>query len=620
MKKLLLTLAGLGLATSLMAQSGALSQKRALQESPVIYENGHMRPEAVLWSQNFSTSTGVSFAQTAASSNGWKIVSAFEPNISAQNFGSTLNSISSAPFAFINSDSFQNGTQNSSLILKVGISLAGVNGVQLGFQHYFRRFMEQHIVEVSNDSIAWVEVYNSSVTVPVNTTIVNATLEEINISSVAANQANVWVRFRYVGAWDWFWAVDDIQISDLPPNDLKLEDYSINPEKRLAFYGTNTQTHKTDSLTFSGAALNFGTNSQPNTRMISTILAGANTLFNNTSASVTLAGGARDTLESTGGFNLNAVNGSGELVARILLQSDSVDGSPANNEVSMRFNIGDSIMSVARPTPERTATLGTSSFGADSQDGFILASLIELSAQDTITGIKIRLGASTPGALIQISVRDTAGLFGTPAGGITYPILLEADLYTLSSADTAAGYVIIPIPTTLAGLPQNRVLPAGAYYVAAELYSSSGTAHIRVVDDLSYERFQPTYASLIYISTDATWYTNGVSMAVEGVFGTVATSNTSVNELENAAFSFKPVYPNPTQNELNLAYTLKKAAQVKVNVRDITGRLVYEQAVQPQNEGDQLMQLQIEQLRSGVYFVELTANGNSSHQKFIVNR
>lgn len=620
MKKLLLSLVGLALATGLMAQTGSRGQKRALQEKPAILENGQIRPEAVLWSQNFSTNTGVSFVQTAAASNGWKIVSALEPNISAQNFGSTLNSVSGGPFAFINSDSFPNGSQNSSLILKVGVSLAGVAGVQLSFQHYFRRFQEQHIVEVSNDSTAWVEVYNSSVTIPVNTTIPNATLEEINISTVAANQANVWVRFRYVGAWDWFWAVDDVEISDLPPNDLKLEDYSIVSEKRLAFYGTNTPNHKTDSLTFLGAALNFGTNSQPNTRMNSTIMAGANTLFNNTSPGILLAGGARDTLESTGGFNLNTVNGSGELVARILLQSDSVDGSPANNEVSLRFNIGDSVMSVARPTAERTTTLGTSSFGADSQDGFIVASLIELSEQDTITGIKIRLGNSTPGALIQISVRDTAGLFGTPAGGITYPILMEADLYTLTSADTAAGYVIVPIPETLAGLPQNRVLAAGAYYVAAELYSSSGTAHIRVVDDLSYDRFQPTYASMIYISTDATWYTNGVSMAVEGVFGRVAASNSSVSELENGVFKFGAVYPNPAQNELNLPYTLKTNAEVKINVRDLTGRLVYELAAQQQNAGDQLLSMPLDQMRSGVYFVELLANGQLSRQKFVVNR
>lgn len=604
-----------------MAQQGVQSRhtaKRAPQEKVIILENGQMRPEAVLWSQDFSSSAGITFSKATGASNDWKIVTALEPNISAQNFGTTLSSVSGQPFAFINSDSFPSGTQNSSMTMKVGVSLAAVAGVQLSFQHYFRRFQEQHIVEVSNDSTTWTEVYNSSLTIAVNTTISNATLEEINISAVAANQANVWVRFRYVGAWDWFWAVDDVEISDLPPNDLKLEDYSIVPEKRIAFYGSNMSNHKDDSLSFVGAALNFGTNTQPNTRMTSTLTAGGNTVFNNISAATSMPGGSRDTLESTTGYNLNSFTGNGNLEAKISLASDSTDGSPLNNEITLLFHVGDSVLSVARPSAERTTTLGTSSFTTDSHDGFIIMSLIELSEQDTITGIRIRLGTSTPGGLIQVTLRDTSGLFGPPAGGTDYPILLEGDLYTLTSADTAAREVIIPIPESLAGLPQDRVLPAGAYYVAAELYSQSGVNNIRIVDDLSYERFQATYASMIYIPTDATWYTNGISMAIAGVFGNIR--SVSVNELDNSSFRFRPVYPNPVQNELNLSYTLKKDATVSVIIRDMAGRMLIQQAPARQMEGNQLQQLPMDALPSGVYFVELIADGASAHQKFMVNR
>lgn len=624
MKKLLLLMAGIALSSSLMAQNGKHTMrhaaKRAVQETPAVYENGILRPEAVLWSQNFSTSTGISFAQTTASSNGWKIVTAFEPNIvtSPQNFGSTLNSLSGQPFAFINSDSFPNGTQNSSIILKVGTSLVGINGVQLSFQHYFRRFQEQHIVEVSNDSTNWTIVYNSQASIPVNTTITNATLEEINISSVAANQANVWIRFRYVGVWDWFWAVDDVEISDLPPNDLKLEDYSFVSEKRLAFYGTNPKNHKNDSITFEAAVLNFGTNAQPNTRMTSTFSQGANVLFNNVSSGVLIAGGVRDTLTSSAGYNLNSFNGTGELSAKIVLSSDSVDGSPANNEITMTCSVGDTIMSVARPNPTRTTSLGTASFGADSYDGFIIMSLIETSETDTITHVRLRLGTSTPGALIQITVRDTAGLFGTPPGGIDYPVLLEADLYTLTAADTQAREVVIPIPTTIGGIGQNRVLAAGAYFVAAELYSQNGANNIRIIDDLTYERFQPTYASLIYIPADATWYTNGISSAVEGVFANVGT--TSVNELDNSTFSFKNVYPNPAQDVLNMVYTLKKDADVAIIIRDIAGRELAHRSAERQTIGEQRIEMDLHQLNSGIYFVELISNGLSARQKFIVSK
>lgn len=245
-------------------------------------------------------------------------------------------------------------------------------------------------------------------------------------------------------------------------------------------------------------------------------------------------------------------------------------------------------------------------------------SLIELTTADTITGIRIRLGTSTAGGLIQVSVRDTAGLFGTPAGGIDFPILLEADLHTLSATEVAAGEVLIPIPAELAGLPQDRILQPGAYFVAATLFSNNGTNHIRILDDLTYTRFQSSFASMIFTTDDNQWYPNGVSFAIDGVFEHILSG--SIDQLENSAFKSNPVYPNPAQNELTLAYTLKNPAQVKLQIRDLTGRIVYEQPVQKQTEGNQLIQLPIDYLSNGVYFIELFANGYSSQQKFVVNR
>lgn len=345
MKKLLLTLVGVSLGVSALAQELVprfQQQKKATQETPIPHAVLQYRPEAVLWTQNFGSSTGVSFYQTPNSSNGWKIVNAMEPNIANEpthQFGSVLNSVSGAPFAFINSDSFPSGSQNSSLILKVGVSLAGVSSVQLSFRHYFRRFMESHIVEVSTDSANWTAVYNSSQTVAVNTTIANTLQEIINISAVAANQANVWIRFRYEGAWDWFWAVDDIEISDLPQHDLILEDYAIIPTNRLAFYGTNLPGQLNDSLYFDAAIYNFGTATQTNVQLNSTVQLAAATLFNNTTNIGSLATTARDTVLSNAAFPLNAATVPGEYTATMTVAADSVDAAPANNSISIPFTV-----------------------------------------------------------------------------------------------------------------------------------------------------------------------------------------------------------------------------------------------------------------------------------------
>ncbi len=40
---------------------------------------------------------------------------------------------------------------------------------------------------------------------------------DLDISQYADNQAQVWIQFRYEGTWELFWKVDDIQLTEVPP-------------------------------------------------------------------------------------------------------------------------------------------------------------------------------------------------------------------------------------------------------------------------------------------------------------------------------------------------------------------------------------------------------------------
>lgn len=583
------------------------------------------RPEntGALWSFNFSNATGMSVVRGAggAASSSWYRTSALPSNLSG--FGTTLNSTSGAPFAIINSDSFTSGTQDDYLILKVGANLTSNVGVQLRFQHYFRRFQEDHIVQVSNDSTNWTTVYNSDGIIPVNTTITNVTNQRFNISAVAGGQANVWVRFHYVGAWDWFWAIDDVEIDNLPGNDLTLENYAAINRDFLGFYGRYPSNQLTDSLFFEGAIQNFGLNSQPNVKINSKVERNGNVIFNNNSASVNMTSGLRDTLLSTANFPLAAMNATGSYTVTITTSSDSTDGTPLDNTVSFPIGVTDTVMSVLAPTISRATTLGTLSF-TNNADGIILASMIELGTADTITAIRLNLGVSTPGAVITVSVRDTNGLAaGEYANPLSFPVLAESESYTLTAADTTRGFAEIPIPATLFGTPQNRVLQPGPYFVAAELISNAGANHVRVVDDLTYESFMPFYSSIIFLPTppgaSARWYTNGVGLGVSGVFGRVA-STSSVSELDNRTFKFNHLYPNPAKNEVNVSFRLKESANVTIRVRDLAGRIVAESNEGMLFEGGHKSTIALNSLNAGMYFVELNANGAVASQKLVVTK
>lgn len=629
MKKLLL-LAVIGLTgTVAFAQNARptnVRQDARVEDHAHFNSPAQTRPESTnsaLWSFNFSNTAGMSVVRGpgGAGSSSWYVTSAWPSNLSG--FGTTLNSTSGAPYAIINSDSFNNGTQDDYLILKVGANLTSNVGVQLRFQHYFRRFVEEHKVQVSNDSTNWTTVYNSNGIIPTNTTITNATSQRFNISSVAGGQSNVWIRFHYVGAWDWFWAIDDIEVDNLPGNDLTLENYSAVNQNFIGFYGRYPSNQLTDSLFFEGAVQNFGLNSQPNVKINSKVERSGNVLFNNNSGTVNMTSGLRDTLVSSANFPLSAMNATGAYTVTIAASSDSTDGSPLDNSVTFPIGVTDSVMSVLAPTIARATTLGTLSF-TNNADGVILASMIELANADTITAVRLNLGVSAPGAVITVSVRDTNGLAAAEyANPLSFSTLIESESYTLTAADTTAGFVDIAIPAALFGTPQNRVLQPGPYFVAAELISNAGTNHVRIVDDLTYERFMPPYSSIIFLPTppgaSARWYTNGVGLGVSGVFGR-AVSNVSVNELDNRTFKFNHLYPNPAKNEVNVSFRLKESANVTIRVRDLAGRIVAESNEGMLFEGGHKSTIALNSLNAGMYFVELNANGAVASQKLVVTK
>ncbi|MFM7497937.1 MAG: hypothetical protein ACKOQP_05370 [Bacteroidota bacterium] len=564
-----------------------------------------------LWTFNFSSSIGLSTGDDANGGARWKVVSALEPNLTSQNFGPTFNSTSGGAFALINSDSFPADTQDDYLILKVGASLVGQSGVQLSFRHYFRRFAEDHVVEVSNDSLSWVSFYSSSTLIPRNTTINNSTLTRLNISSVAANQPQIWIRFRYVGAWDWFWALDDVEIANLPPNDLVLEDWDISPKVGLCFNAQMARAQLQDSLIFSGAVHNFGVNTQPNVRVNARAFQGASALYNtNSPAVVGMSSNNRDTLEARP-YLAMANRPVGTYTLRIETLSDSTDGSPSNNVDTTMLLVTEDRISPFYPASTSLGSLGTSSFTGE-EDGVIVTSLINLSAQDTVTGIRVYLRSNTvPGGLIAVSMRDTDGIEGSPA--IEFPVLVESDLTSVTAADVTRGYMDIPIPAILAGVPQDRILPAGPYYAAAQLFSNSAANHIRILDDYSNEAFMPWYASMVYLPTDGSWYSNGIAMGVAALFS----STTSVQEMgsnKNSAMA----YPNPFQNEFHWKLRLEYPAQVQSFCYDMQGRCVAQGPIIAADSGNLDYITSTEQIPNGLYRVEIRAGQQRLGSRLLV--
>ena len=100
------------------------------------------------------------------------------------------------------------------------INCTGYNTVFMSLNEVFFQYATGvGEVAVSNDGINWTVVHNAETGLGQNDSTANPLFVQADISSVAANQATVYIRFKWTGDWDWFWMFDDVTLYVPPATD-----------------------------------------------------------------------------------------------------------------------------------------------------------------------------------------------------------------------------------------------------------------------------------------------------------------------------------------------------------------------------------------------------------------
>lgn len=108
------------------------------------------------------------------------------------------------------------------------INCSTFNSVVVKFNQFYRNYQSTTWVDVSNDGgNIWTpfqvnEEIGSNALTPTNSQ------KLIDISSVAANQANVQIRFRFDGEY-YFWIIDDVQLVKLPDYNMAINSVFYTP-------------------------------------------------------------------------------------------------------------------------------------------------------------------------------------------------------------------------------------------------------------------------------------------------------------------------------------------------------------------------------------------------------
>ncbi|MES2588931.1 MAG: T9SS type A sorting domain-containing protein [Bacteroidota bacterium] len=437
--------------------------------------------KSVVWQDDFSNPANWSMTNSSSPSADWTIST--DPNAAPRSefrpFAfTTLNN----GYAIIDSDAQGQGNSQDATITYTGtIDLSAYANVSLTFEQAHRRYQETTTVLVSNDNgVSWT-AFTANEGMSVNTNTENPAIEQINISSVAANQSQVKIAFQYQGAWDWFWAIDDLKI---------IETYDYDLIVNSSYWGTTgnygvrlpysqVPSSQVQPIDFSVVAKNIGALAQSGIVLNTTITEAS---FTNTSNQMTLAPGATDTIDANISFtpsnSLNVYNPS------FSVSSPNTDAEPLNNILSGDYI---EVTSSVYARDKNIVTGGSYNQGEAYEVGNVFD--IFTNAQTNSGSVWIR-SSTVVGAQVYLrlySIDNATGDFVFMEESNTYTITTD-DLGTLLSLD------LLSAVDLTAG--QSYLLVAGSL-------GDGGATDDLIVGTSGISEAQTTY----YLDgTDNTWY------------------------------------------------------------------------------------------------------------------
>ena len=558
---------------------------------------------ALIWDDDFSVPSNWAMSNTSSPATDWIITT----NINASPAGAGLNpagmTTAANGYALIDSDA-QGGTasQNALIYSTTPFSTIGISAVSISFQQTHRRFQETTSVIVStNGGTTWTEFEVNAAMSP-NTNSPNPELITVNISSAAGNQAAVLIGFKYVGAWDWFWAVDDVEVREAENNDLVGFNGFYGSQLGLIPY-TRIPVAQNQPIIFSQEVTNIGAATQTGTVSTASINSGA--VYAGVSNSVNLASLASDSLSPPAFTPATTIGVAHNL--ELIVSSDSTDVSPTNNVNSFPpFEISQYIYALddfgtpgngggPRPAPSTSIEYEAGNF-------------FDIVANQDVYSIDVVIGTNPA----NVGQNIDAVLYD--ASGANFVELGRTNFYTVTNADLGQK-VTLNLVNGTTQLPQEISLTAGSFYFAAVhtftefYYGISGSSP----DNSS----RGGTTSLIFYPTMTNPNTNENCFTTQTpmVRMNFDPNSVGINELDNNNTSFS-VYPNPSKGDFNINLNSQKAEMLTLTVNNIVGQTVMTKQVRVAGQTNETISLA--GFDKGVYFLTIDNNKEKQTVKLIV--
>jgi Secretion system C-terminal sorting domain len=214
------------------------------------------------------------------------------------------------------------------------------DGVILTFQQQYRHFLDSTIVEVSlNNGSSWTTVFMNQESQSSSVEWVN-----VNLSSIAAGQSNVLIRFHYTGLYYW-WLIDDITLYEPNNNDLRLNSakYTTNGGINSAFPYNDLEYDQypsamIPSFVFSSNVSNIGAFDQTNSYLnVKIVKDGLDQIYNQNSPQTNILSGTAVNLAIAAPYLQNNILGDYDLFFEV--DQDEADEFVGNNFDTLNYSI-----------------------------------------------------------------------------------------------------------------------------------------------------------------------------------------------------------------------------------------------------------------------------------------
>lgn len=474
----------------------------------------------VIWSNYFNTPADWIIEHDGVVNFDWQI------GVGLENTGPLLidpiqSSTAGTGYAMLDSDGFDNQTTDEELAhmtTATAIDLAATAGVGLTFQTNYRSSgAGRCFVVVSVDGVfplvtstttASGNVFEVFAGMPDGDYTTNPQLVQLDISSAAAGQPTVWIRFMWASNHGYAWFIDDVKLIELPEADPQLQATHIANTTFVPYVGSTPVAQMGPVIQLGGAVSNQGFTDQSNVS-INVDVQGPTPFVHDVLMSDIAFGESTNLVEA---YSIPTPS-TGLYDATFTASSDQIglDADLDNNVATRRFSITENTYALdgigVVPSGDLVlGSLGTTTF-PNCEDGMTLFSYMQVNVPVEVTAMQALLTTGTQmGGYVVFAVYDTTEVL--QFGG-SIPIN-SSDVIEITQEAITAGRIE-------ALMLNADVLVPGGYYLGMTMYSNGGTNSIVVKDDLTYP--QPAIASLFYHPGDATVYSNGNALAVRAQLG-----------------------------------------------------------------------------------------------------